>query len=211
MARTNGDYGLIRASLSGKGQGGEKRTSAEEKLASKYSNLFTNVMEKFNMEREVSREDMGDVVNDFTTAVQEGIADGTISDTDANDFYNQACLVQLMFAARFGEKEDARRIWENFDPYWRDDPGNDLNQRAAENKRRSGILEEYNDKGLFDRLTTPSYWYDRRGFLADASNMTGSMIPFIAMSTVMPEFGAVRSPLPPPGQSLWRLVEAGAM
>ena len=190
VARTNGDYGLIRASLSGKGQGGEKRTAAEEKLASKYSNLFTNVMEKFNMEREVSREDMGDVVNDFTTAVQEGIADGTISDTDANNFYNQACLAQLMFAARFGEKEDARRIWENFDPYWRDDPGNDLNQRAAENKRRSGILEEYNDKGLFDRLTTPSYWYDRRGFLADASNMTGSMIPFIAMSTVMPEFGA---------------------
>ena len=128
VARTNGDYRLVQASLSGKGQGagqdGEKRTAAEEKLASKYSNLFTNVMEKFNMEREVSREDMGDVVNDFTTAVQEGIADGT-SDTDANNFYNQACLAQLMFAARFGEKEDARRIWENFDPYWRDDPGND--------------------------------------------------------------------------------------
>lgn len=129
VARTNGGYRLASASLSGKGQGagqdGEKRTAAEEKLASKYSNLFTNVMEKFNMEREVSREDMGDVVNDFTTAVQEGIADGTISDTDANNFYNQACFAQLMFAARFGEKEDARRIWENFDPYWRDDPGND--------------------------------------------------------------------------------------
>ena len=125
VARTNGDHGLIRASLSDKGQDGEKRTAAEEKLASKYSNLFTNVMEKFNMEREVSREDMGGVVNDFTTAVKEGIADGTISDTDANNFYNQACLAQLMFAARFGEKEDARRIWENFDPYWRDDPGND--------------------------------------------------------------------------------------
>ena len=73
---------------------------------------------------------------------------------------------------------------------WMVDRAIDLNQRAAENARRSGILEEYNDKGLFDRLTTPSYWYDRRGFIADASNMTGSMIPFIAMSTVMPEFGA---------------------
>ena len=68
----------------------------------------------------------------------------------------------------------------------------DLNQRAAENARRSGLLNEYNDMGIVDRLTTPAYWYDQRGALADISNMTGSMIPFMVASAVMPEFGAAR-------------------
>ena len=66
----------------------------------------------------------------------------------------------------------------------------DLNQSAAENARRSGIRNEYSDMGIFDRLTSPSYLLDPRGFTAEVSNMTGSMIPFMLMSAVMPEVGA---------------------
>ena len=73
---------------------------------------------------------------------------------------------------------------------WLVDRGIDLNALAAENARRSGTLETYANMGLVDRLTTPSYWYDRRGLLSDASNAVGSMIPFMAMSAAMPEFGA---------------------
>ena len=66
----------------------------------------------------------------------------------------------------------------------------DLNQSAAENARRSGVRNEYSDMGIFDRLTSPSYLLDPRGFTAEVSNMTGSMIPFMLMSAVMPEVGA---------------------
>ena len=66
----------------------------------------------------------------------------------------------------------------------------DLNQLAAENARRSGVRNEYSDMGIFDRLTSPSYLLDPRGFTAEVSNMTGSMIPFMLMSAVMPEVGA---------------------
>lgn len=72
---------------------------------------------------------------------------------------------------------------------WLVDQGIDLNALAAENARRSGTLETYANMGLVDRLTTPSYWYDRRGLLSDASNAVGSMIPFMAMSAAMPNFG----------------------
>jgi predicted ABC-type ATPase len=66
----------------------------------------------------------------------------------------------------------------------------DLNQLAAENTRRSGVLNTYSDMGILDRLTSPSYWLDPRGLTAEVSNMTGSMIPFMLMSAVMPEIGA---------------------
>lgn len=72
---------------------------------------------------------------------------------------------------------------------WLVDRGIDLNALAAENARRSGTLETYANMGLVDRLTTPSYWYDRRGLLSDASNAVGSMIPFMVMSAAMPNFG----------------------
>ena len=66
----------------------------------------------------------------------------------------------------------------------------DLNQSAGENARRSGVRNEYSDMGILDRLTSPSYLLDPRGFTAEVSNMTGSMIPFMLMSAVMPEVGA---------------------
>ena len=57
--------------------------------------------------------------------MDEGLKDGSINPEDANRMGNLAVLTQLMYAAKFGEKEDARRILENFDPYWLEDPDND--------------------------------------------------------------------------------------
>ena len=72
---------------------------------------------------------------------------------------------------------------------WLVDRSIDLGERAAANARRSGLRQEYADQGLVDRITNPSYWMDSRGFLADASNMVGSMIPFAVTSAVLPEVG----------------------
>ena len=72
---------------------------------------------------------------------------------------------------------------------WLVDRSIDLGERAAANARRSGLRQEYADQGLVDRITNPSYWMDSRGFVADASNMVGSMIPFAVTSAVLPEVG----------------------
>lgn len=72
---------------------------------------------------------------------------------------------------------------------WLVDRSIDLGERAAANARRSGLRQEYADQGLVDRITNPSYWLDSRGFVADASNMVGSMIPFAVTSAVLPEVG----------------------
>ena len=114
VARTNGDYGLIRASLSGKGQGGEKRTAAEAEMDAQYGNQFSNVMELWNKSDDVSREDMSNAVELFTDSVIDGINKGKINGDDKTYFLDKAYLTQLMLAARFGEKEDARKIWGNF-------------------------------------------------------------------------------------------------
>ena len=72
---------------------------------------------------------------------------------------------------------------------WLVDRSIDLGERAAANARRSGLRQEYADQGLVDRITNPIYWLDSRGFVADASNMVGSMIPFAVTSAVLPEVG----------------------
>ena len=128
VARTNGGYRLASASLSGKGQGagqdGEKRTAAEKKIDSMYGNQFNDAYELWNKEGEVSREDMGAVADAFNESVEKGIADGTISSDDATYFRDKSNLVQLMYAARFGEKEEARKIWSNFSDAYLSDPDN---------------------------------------------------------------------------------------
>ena len=67
---------------------------------------------------------MGNAVDQFTTSVQDGLADGTISSEDANNFHNQAYLAQLLHATRFGEKDEARRIWGEMDEDWLQDTDN---------------------------------------------------------------------------------------
>ena len=125
VANLNGQYGLARSAISASGKGkGEERSAAEEKIDSKFSNQFNNIMELYNKVDDVSREDMGNAVDQFTTSVQEGLADGTISSEDANNFLNQAYLAQLLHATRFGEKADARRIWGEMDEGWLQDTDN---------------------------------------------------------------------------------------
>ena len=72
---------------------------------------------------------------------------------------------------------------------WLVDRSIGLDEMAAENQRRSGLLKEYEEQGLLDRVTNPKYWMDARGFAADFGNLFGSQIPFFAMSAVMPEIG----------------------
>ena len=72
---------------------------------------------------------------------------------------------------------------------WLVDRSIGLDEMAAENQRRSGLLKEYEEQGLLDRATNPKYWMDARGFAADFGNLFGSQIPFFAMSAVMPEIG----------------------
>ena len=127
VARTNGDYGLVRASMrgGGKGSGGDgKISAADEKIASQFGNQFNNVMEFYNMDGDVSREEMGDAVDQFYNSVMEGIDNGTIKSEDADKARNQAYLAQLLYATKFGEKEDARRIWSSFDNDWLYDTDN---------------------------------------------------------------------------------------
>ena len=115
VANINGQYSLARAAMSGRGKGSDgKKSEAAEKIDSMYGNQFNDAYELWNKEGEVSREDMGAVADAFNESVEKGIADGTISSDDATYFRDRSNLVQLMYAARFGEKEAARRIWSNF-------------------------------------------------------------------------------------------------
>ena len=126
-ADIRGQYGLARAAVSGKGKGtgqGEERTAAEKKIDSMYGNQFNDAYELWNKEGEVSREDMGAVADAFNESVEKGIADGTISSDDATYLRDRSNLVQLMYAARFGEKEEARKIWSNFSDAYLSDPDN---------------------------------------------------------------------------------------
>ena len=121
VANINGKYGIARSAISasGKGKGrGEERTAAEEKIASQFGNQFNNVMEFYNMDGDVSREEMGDAVDQFYNSVMEGIDNGTIKSEDADKARNQAYFAQLLYATKFGEKEDARKIWSSFDNDW---------------------------------------------------------------------------------------------
>lgn len=125
VANINGQYSLARAAMSGRGKGSDrKKSEAAEKIDSMYGNQFNNIMELYNKADDVSREDMGNAVDLFTKSVQDGLADGTISSEDANNFHNQAYLAQLLHATRFGEKDEARRIWGEMDEDWLQDTDN---------------------------------------------------------------------------------------
>ena len=119
VANIDGKYGLARAAMSGRGKG-----SDGEKIDSMYGNQFNDAYELWNKEGEVSREDMGAVADAFNESVEKGIADGAISSDDATYFRDRSNLVQLMYAARFGEKEEARRIWSNFSDKYLNDTNN---------------------------------------------------------------------------------------
>ena len=56
--------------------------------------------------------------------------------------------------------------------------GQGLMQDAQERVLQDGNL--YYQGSLTDRLTNPDYWMDRRGLLADVSNVLGSTAPFLA-------------------------------
>ena len=125
VANINGQYGLAHAAMSGRGKGSDgKKSEAAEKIDSMYGNQFNDAYELWNKEGEVSREDMGAVADAFNESVEKGIADGTISSDDATYFRDRSNLVQLMYAARFGEKEAARRIWSNFSDDYLNDTNN---------------------------------------------------------------------------------------
>ena len=68
---------------------------------------------------------------------------------------------------------------------WIVDRAIDLNDLAAKNAAHSGVLPEYNNQNLWERLTNTNYYTDPRGLTADASNMVGSMIPFVAATAAM--------------------------
>ena len=123
VADIRGRYSLAGKAMSGGGKGG-KTSAADEKIASQFGNQFNNVMEFYNMDGDVSREEMGDAVDQFYNSVMEGIDNGTIKSEDADKARNQAYLAQLLYATRFGEKEDARRIWSSFDNDWLYDADN---------------------------------------------------------------------------------------
>ena len=123
VADIRGRYSLAGKAMSGDGKGG-KTSAADEKIASQFGNQFNNVMEFYNMDGDVSREEMGDAVDQFYNSVMEGIDNGTIKSEDADKVRNQAYLAQLLYATRFGEKEDARRIWSSFDNDWLYDADN---------------------------------------------------------------------------------------
>lgn len=123
VADIRGRYSLAGKAMSGGGKGG-KTSAADEKIASQFGNQFNNVMEFYNMDGDVSREEMGDAVDQFYNSVMEGIDNGTIKSEDADKARNQAYLAQLLYATKFGEKEDARRIWSSFDNDWLYDADN---------------------------------------------------------------------------------------
>lgn len=126
-ADLNGQYQLASAAMRGGGRSagsGEKKTAAEAKLDAKYGNQFTNVMELYAKSGDVSKEDFENAVERFTDTVQEGFNNGEISGDNWNNFHNMAYLSQLLYAARFGERDQAREIWESMDEDWKQNTDN---------------------------------------------------------------------------------------
>lgn len=126
-ADIRGQYGLaaaaVRAQGRGAGEGGEERRSAaEKKLDAQFTNKLNKVLEFYNMQGDPSREDMGDAVEDFRLAVEDGKEHGDISAQEAEDFDNVAIALQVLYAARFGDKNYAREMWGNFNEQWLQDP-----------------------------------------------------------------------------------------
>ena len=127
VADIRGRYSLAGKAMSGGGKGagsGEKSSAADAKVSAKFTNQFDDGRELYNKAGDVSREDFGNVVDQFNASVEEGIADGTVPPEDATYLRNRSNLLQLMYAARFGEKEDARRIWSNFSDDYLNDTNN---------------------------------------------------------------------------------------
>lgn len=73
---------------------------------------------------------------------------------------------------------------------WLINNGEYLNNKAAKNFAESGTLDKYNDMSLLERALSLDYLTDRRGLLADAGQMVGSAIPFMAASAAAPFGGA---------------------
>ena len=122
-ADIRGRYGLASAELRAQGRdGAKKRSAAEEQLDAKYGNQASDVIEYYNMDGDTSREAMGDAVERYRQSVEDGIERGEITGEDRNKFRNEAVLMQLLYAAKFGEKEEARKLWGNFDEEWLQDP-----------------------------------------------------------------------------------------
>lgn len=122
-ADIRGRYGLASAALRAQGRdGAKKRSAAEEQLDAKYGNQASDVIEYYNMDGDTSREAMGDAVERYRQSVEDGIERGEITGEDRNKFRNEAVLMQLLYAAKFGEKEEARKLWGNFDEEWLQDP-----------------------------------------------------------------------------------------
>lgn len=122
-ADIRGRYGLASAELRAQGRdGAKKRSAAEEQLDAKYGNQASDVIEYYNMDGDTSREAMGDAVERYRQSVEDGIERGEIKGVDVNNFRNEAVVMQLLYAAKFGEKEEARKLWGNFDEEWLQDP-----------------------------------------------------------------------------------------
>lgn len=122
-ADIRGRYGLASAELRAQGRDGtKKRSAAEEQLDAKYGNQASDVIEYYNTDGDTSREAMGDAVERYRQSVEDGIERGEITGEDRNKFRNEAVLMQLLYAAKFGEKEEARKLWGNFDEEWLQDP-----------------------------------------------------------------------------------------
>lgn len=122
-ADIRGRYGLASAELRAQGRDGtKKRSAAEEQLDAKYGNQASDVIEYYNTDGDTSREAMGDAVERYRQSVEDGIERGEITGEDRNKFRNEAILMQLLYAAKFGEKEEARKLWGNFDEEWLQDP-----------------------------------------------------------------------------------------
>lgn len=122
-ADIRGRYGLASAEIRAQGRDGtKKRSAAEEQLDAKYGNQASDVIEYYNTDGDTSREAMGDAVERYRQSVEDGIERGEITGEDRNKFRNEAVLMQLLYAAKFGEKEEARKLWGNFDEEWLQDP-----------------------------------------------------------------------------------------
>ena len=122
-ADIRGRYGLASAELRAQGRDGtKKRSAAEEQLDAKYGNQASDVIEYYNTGGDTSREAMGDAVERYRQSVEDGIERGEIKGVDVNNFRNEAVVMQLLYAAKFGEKEEARKLWGNFDEEWLQDP-----------------------------------------------------------------------------------------
>ena len=122
-ADIRGRYGLASAELRAQGRDGtKKRSAAEEQLDAKYGNQASDVIEYYNTDGDTSSEAMGDAVERYRQSVEDGIERGEITGEDRNKFRNEAVLMQLLYAAKFGEKEEARKLWGNFDEEWLQDP-----------------------------------------------------------------------------------------